>query len=131
MTTVIVCGGRDFFRPDIAEGALNRLHREQPITRLVQGGAKGADTCARWWAKRSEIPAVTYAADWITYPRAAGPIRNEHMLKTELALGSVRCLLAFPGGNGTEDMVARAKKAGVVVLRVVVNGDPFEIVRDA
>jgi len=48
-----------------------------------------------------------YPADWETYGRAAGPIRNQKMLDSE----QINLCVAFPGGAGTADMVARCKKA--------------------
>ena len=56
-----------------------------------------------------------FPADWIRHGRAAGPIRNEQMLRE----GCPDLVVAFhddPGlGRGTADMVRRALAAGVPV----------------
>lgn len=65
------------------------------------------------WATARGLQVQTYPADWKRLGRKAGPLRNQQMLdefKPEL-------VLAFPGGRGTEDMMARAVRAGVPVVR--------------
>ena len=59
-------------------------------------------------------PGVSYApnpARWAELGRRAGPIRNQEMLDLWVPDGVV----AFPGGAGTADMVARARAACVTV----------------
>jgi YspA, cpYpsA-related SLOG family len=108
---VLVCGGRNFRSPAQVFRALDRLHQEKPITELMQGGATGADQFAmEWAATKPEIKRYVCPADWETHGRAAGPIRNEKMLTWKPDL-----VVAFPGGDGTADMVRRAEAAGVPV----------------
>ena len=47
--------------------------------------------------------------DWKKYGKKAGPLRNQQMLEE----GKPDLVVAFPGGNGTADMVRRAKKANI------------------
>jgi hypothetical protein len=65
------------------------------------------------WAEKEGVCCETYPADWYTHGKAAGPIRNQKMLDD--AFPDV--VLAFPGGRGTADMVRRAEKVGVTVIR--------------
>jgi hypothetical protein len=109
--TVLVCGGRDFVRGSALRAALLRLHTHQRITRVVTGGARGADALAATWARDYGVSLAEYPADWRTHRRAAGPIRNAAMLAAE----SPDLVIAFPGGRGTADMVAKARAAGVAV----------------
>ena len=53
-----------------------------------------------------------YPAEWGKYGRGADYKRNIQMLKE----GDPDLVLAFPGGRGTENMIAEAKKAGVPVI---------------
>lgn len=99
---LIVCGGRHYNEYDLIEYVLNGLHATYGITEIVHGNATGADTCGKEWAIKYGIPEKAFSADWASYGRAAGPMRNEQM--AEYADGCV----AFPGGNGTKDMVERA-----------------------
>ena len=110
---VLVCGGRNFRSPAQVFRALDRLHQEKLITELMQGGATGADQFAmEWAATKPEIKRYVCYADWETHGRAGGPIRNEKMLTWKPDL-----VVAFPGGDGTADMVRRAEAAGVPIQR--------------
>lgn len=108
---VLVCGGRDFTNVAYIWTKLDRLHAEHPITHLIHGGARGADTIAGDWAKtKPGIERYVCRADWEKHGKAAGPKRNARMLEWKPDL-----VVAFPGGRGTADMVRRSKEAGVEV----------------
>lgn len=110
---VLVCGGREFDDWDKLSWALEPFCSEH--TTIIQGGAKGADFLARVWSKFHKVPCVEYPADWKTYGKAAGSIRNQQMLEE----GKPDLVIAFVGGSGTADMVARAEKVGLKVIKVV------------
>jgi hypothetical protein len=46
VTIVLVCGGRDYEDDRHVSDVLCAIHKACPITLLVHGGAKGADTLA-------------------------------------------------------------------------------------
>ena len=50
---------------------------------------------------------------WDELGKKAGPLRNQRMLDD----GKPDMVVAFPGGGGTKDMVRRAAKAGVAIMR--------------
>lgn len=107
---VIVTGGRDFDNKSLLNYVLNLFD----ISRLIQGGASGADKLALNYALLNDIPSKTFNADWEAHGKAAGPIRNGQMLKAyPRAL-----VLAFPGGKGTENCIKLAKETKHVVLRI-------------
>lgn len=111
---VLVTGGRDYSDRDAIFSELDALHAKEPgITLLVNGGASGADKWARDWAEARRVACDTYPADWKRWGRSAGPRRNQFML----IAGKPDLVLAFPGGDGTQDMVRRALSAGVQVQR--------------
>lgn len=110
---LLVCGGRDFIDRELAFRTLDRVNAKRPITKIVQGLARGADSLAAEWARVRKVPCVGFAANWNEYGKAAGAIRNQQMLDY-----GVDGVLAFPGGRGTADMVRRAKAAGVVVMEI-------------
>lgn len=126
-----VTGGRFY-------GNLQKVYRTFDFLRvtvptLIYGGASGADEYARLWAERENSwKTKRFDADWdrecdnrcthgprrrrrdgATFCPQAGPIRNQAMVDFGLDL-----LIAFPGGNGTMDMIRRAKAAEVLILRV-------------
>ena len=114
---VLACGGRDFGsapgdRQALVD-ALDRSHAKRPMTALIQGAARGADSLAAQWARSREVQVETYPADWNAHGKAAGHMRNQRML-TE---GKPDGIIAFPGGRGTADMTRRARRAGIPVWR--------------
>ena len=126
--TVLVCGGRDYKDYDqvcnelwyiVHQNGLLADEADNPEgfrlnLRIVNGGARGADTLATNFAVANFCEFKEYKADWDKYKKAAGFIRNQQMLDEE----DVDLVIAFPGGNGTADMVRRAKKAGIPVVEV-------------
>lgn len=112
--TVLVCGGRDFNRYELLRIALDRVHQDTPITRIVSGTARGADRLGELWAYHNKVPTVRYLADWKKEGKAAGILRNARMLKEE----SVDLVVACRGGRGTADMVRRAEQKSIPVIRV-------------
>ncbi len=108
---VLVCGGRDFRNAGLVAATLESLG---PISRIIHGGAPGADMLAGEWAIANGIPFEAFPADWDRYGAAAGPRRNAEML----ANGKPDMVVAFPGGPGTADMVRKAKAKGVPVKEV-------------
>lgn len=108
---VLVTGGRDYQNFRKVEQALNRYHRLYGITEIVEGGARGADSLARQWARQNNVRVRTFPADWKKYGRSAGPIRNRQML-TEARPHRV---VVFPGGRGTAHMARTARDHGILV----------------
>lgn len=112
---VLVCGGRDYMNYAHLYHVLDDIQDDRfPFTCIITGAAKGADYWAESWAWMNKIRHIKFAADWVGYGKAAGPIRNQIMLEE----GKPDLVVAFPGGRGTADMVSRAEKAGVEVIRI-------------
>jgi hypothetical protein len=111
---VLVCGGRDYDDRGQLYVALDRLHAAHRFSLVIAGGARGADTLARDWAKAREVPVKVYMAQWQRLGSEAGPVRNQRMLDK----GRPDLVIAFPGGRGTADMVERARRAGVEILLI-------------
>jgi len=108
---LLVCGGRDFDDVDFVVDSLCDLHETYPITHVIAGGAKGADTFAVWWAEEMDIPFTVYKAEWHKYGKKAGYIRNKQMLDE----GQPDAVYAFAGGRGTADMVSQSEARGIDV----------------
>lgn len=112
---VLVCGGRDYADKARVFATLDALHATTPITCIIDGCARGADALGATWAVARNIPQDRFPADWNTHGTAAGPIRNAQMLSE----GKPDRVVAFPGGTGTANMIALARKAGVLVQEFV------------
>lgn len=106
---VLVCGGRRYQDRE----TLQRVLRSLNISFIIEGGASGCDAMAREFAITNNIPHRTFLAAWGKWGRAAGPIRNQQMISEKPDL-----VVAFPGGNGTKDMINRAKDAGIAVKEI-------------
>jgi len=79
------------------------------ITKIVSGGAKGADKLAEKFADFFEIEKEIYHADWNKHGRSAGYIRNKDIIKNS------DIVVAFWDGEskGTKhaiDLVLKYKK---------------------
>lgn len=111
---VLVCGGRDFNDYVYVYDVLSDLHDETPVTHVIVGGASGADYWGEAWAYNTRIPFTVFKPEWKKHGKAAGPIRNDKMIKE----GRPDIVIAFPGGRGTADMVSRAKAASIPVREI-------------
>jgi hypothetical protein len=116
---VLVCGGRDFTDRTAVWGLLQAVHLKRGIGVLIHGACPtGADRLADEWAAEESVPIEAYPAVWKLdgrLDRSAGPRRNQRMMDE----GKPDLVIAFPGGKGTDDMVRRAKAAGVKVFRPI------------
>lgn len=109
---ILVCGGRDFTDTDSMFSVLDRVSATRGMSWLIHGGCPtGADKIAGQWAEARRIPEWVFPPNWPKYGKAAGPIRNQQMIDE----GKPNACVAFPGGRGTADMIARCKKAGIPV----------------
>lgn len=110
---VLVCGDRNWTDTALLHRELNALHRQNEITLLIQGEAKGADKLAALWAAKQGVQVLSFPANWEKFGRAAGPVRNRQMLLE----GQPDLVVAFHAdiqqSKGTKNMLQLAKKAGL------------------
>lgn len=111
---LLVCGGRNFSDIDRLRFCMNQIVGNETDVTVIHGGARGADRLAGQIALRAGVKVSVFFAQWETYGKAAGSLRNQQMLDE----GKPDVVLAMPGGRGTADMVRRAKAAGVKVVEV-------------
>lgn len=101
-----IVGSRDFTDKEKFETFVKDwIRKEGKPAIIVSGGARGADTLAKNYANDRKIPLEEIHADWNTYGKKAGPIRNTHI--------ATLCthILAFPSRSGrdTQDTIRKAK----------------------
>lgn len=113
---VLVAGGRDFDDRAWLHGSLDKLHHgpRGPITCIIEGGARGADSLGAEWALINDVPKETYEADWGSYGKGAGPKRNGEMLVE----GRPDLVVLAPGGRGTANMEQQSRTAGYPVMKI-------------
>ena len=108
---VLVTGGRDYLDEAHVFGVLDALAPNH----VLHGDAPGVDAAAARWCLDRDVAATAMAARWDLHGRAAGPIRNGHLVALAVKLDAA--VHAFPGGRGTADCVRRARAAGLSVTR--------------
>lgn len=126
---VLICGGRNYADHAAVDKLMQDvITRFGPIACVIHGAATGADTLGMEWALTHNIGHAPYPADWTDlthtdalirvrrdgkrYDARAGFRRNQRMIDE----GKPNIVVALPGGNGTADMVARARKAGLEII---------------
>lgn len=109
---ILVCGGRDYDNWPELQSALNKYGAS--TNTIISGGAKGADFLARVYAKYYNQEYKEFPANWAKYGKAAGHIRNQQMIDE----GEPDIVIAFKGGNGTKDMIKRARAHEIEVIEI-------------
>ena len=126
MSRILICGGRDFNEPLFIRTALENLLFNGPVIPpglfIIEGngpGVRGQPSCDELvfqWRLKNGLSGqrflVVHAVDG-AWP-AAGPKRNSRMLRD----GRPDYGIAFPGGRGTADMVAKMKAKGLRVIEL-------------
>jgi hypothetical protein len=103
----IIAGGRDYLLQDDDVSKLDSI--KDQITQVVSGAAKGVDACGELWARQNNIPIKMFPADWKSYGKKAGYLRNKQMAEYADA-----CVL-FCGGKGTQMMFDLATEYGLKI----------------
>lgn len=116
---VLVCGGRNYADRGRLFAAMDDLHGHLDFSAVIHGGAPGADSLAGEWARSRGVEEIAVPADWKRHGKAAGPRRNQSMLDDH----HPTCVVAFPGGKGTADMVRRAASARLGIIHTGRPGD--------
>ena len=108
MMHVIIAGSRTASKRDVWN-ALCACPWTDQISTVISGCAQGADSYGAAWARSKSLPVIEMPADWKSYGRSAGMIRNQAML--ERAEG----LLAIWDGHspGTKNMIRIAERKGI------------------
>lgn len=106
---VAVTGGRRLKLMPADYAFLDKVHFELGFTTMLNGDAEGADQGCKAWAYRKGIEVWRYPPDWLKFGKPAGPMRNADMVK------DAQALIAFPGGKGTADMVAKCRAKGIPI----------------
>ena len=149
MFKVIVAGSRDFndyeFLCETLDKELLDLTEANDIIddiQIVSGTAKGADKLGERYAKQNQYSVQQFPADWNTFGKKAGYIRNEEMAKYADA-----CICFWDGeSRGTKHMIDLAKKYNLLTKVVlynntkenentynfnIINGNIFDYIGDA
>ena len=101
-----IVGSRTFNDHSLLERTLLRVRT--PITEIVSGGARGADSLAARWAHVHGVPLKEFLPDWKKYGKSAGFRRNREIVEY------ADTVLAFWNGvsKGTQDDIKLVHEMG-------------------
>lgn len=120
--SVAVVGCRDFHNYGLLKAELDRILSDQKVTEIVSGGARGADTLAKRYARERNIPLYVFSPKWHLYGKGAGLERNTDIVRRS------NLVVAFWDGKskGTGDTVRKARSAGKTfeIVRIDVTNSP-------
>ena len=87
------------------------------LTRIISGGARGADTLGERFANEMGLEIFRFIPDWDGLGKRAGYVRNAEMAKFAVEDGNYGVLIAFWDGQsrGTKHMIDLAKRYGLEV----------------
>ena len=115
---IVVTGSRDYADEEFLFSVLDKMDASEKITQLAEGGCRGADLLAHDWLwNRREDMSYTYHPDWKT-GKAAGPIRNEVMLR-EFKPDLVVAFKSTKQSKGTDDCLRQARELGIKTIEYI------------
>ena len=99
---IAVIGSRKFDDYEKMKSVLDMFS----ITRVISGGAQGADRMSERYAKEKGIQTEIYLADWDLFGKKAGFLRNTTIIE------NAEVVVAFWDGKsrGTRDSIGKANK---------------------
>lgn len=111
---ILVSGDRNWTDRLLMESVLRQYFETQSCI-LIHGAARGADSMAETIAKKYLVTILSYPAQWETYGKKAGILRNAQMLSEH---PDIEIALFFhyniATSKGTKDMLQRAQKSGIL-----------------
>ena len=111
-TLVAIAGGKHVADAGAVIERLDKTKAKYDDMVLVHGGGPGVERIAAQWAERNGVHQVVCKPDWDRHGRAAPFRRNDELLNL-LPKG----VIAFPGSGITDNLVDKAVKLGIPVLR--------------
>lgn len=115
---ILVTGSRKWTDRGVVYLALDAAAAEHGRFTLIHGACpNGADKMAEDWAKLREHPYRGFPAQWKTFGRKAGPIRNTEMFNCTNP--SLVVAFPLPEGSGTQHMIGLAEDRGIPVNTIL------------
>ena len=114
-----VTGGRKYQDYYNVQRTMRKIAAKFDLVIIHGDCPTGADHWAKIYCDLTETPQEPYPAKWKTQGDAAGFARNQWMVEN----ANIQLCIAFPGGPGTADMVARCSAAGIPVKLIKARED--------
>jgi hypothetical protein len=130
---IIVAGSRDFNNYELLKQSIldiifglecrnketgignESAEKEKHKIKFISGTARGADSLGERFANECGYEVIRFPADWETFGKLAGFIRNDEMAKYASKDNNFGVLIAFWDGKsrGTKHMIDITKKYGL------------------
>ena len=121
---IIIAGSRDFNDYELLKKSAIEIITKKTmlpdLTRIISGGARGADTLGERFANEMGLEISRFIPDWDGLGKRAGYVRNAEMAKFAVEDDNYGVLIAFWDGQsrGTKHMIDLAKRYGLEVYVV-------------
>ena len=118
---IIIAGSRDFNDYELLKKSAIEIITKKTmlpdLTRIVSGGARGADTLGERFANEMGLEITRFIPNWDGLGKRAGYVRNAEMAKFAVEDDNDGMLIAFWDGQsrGTKHMIDLAKRYGLEV----------------
>lgn len=118
---VIIAGSRGFGDYELLKKSAIEIITKKTmlpdLTRIISGGARGADTLGERFANEMGLEISRFIPDWDGLGKRAGYVRNAEMAKFAVEDDNDGMLIAFWDGQsrGTKHMIDLAKRYGLEV----------------
>lgn len=116
-TNVIVSG--DYYFNDLAlvHKALDEIHAKTPVAWVITGGDRNFDFAAWRWAETNKVQLHRYWPKWRAHGKFAGFKVGPQMLRSMFDPKLLLVFLADEVSRSTSDLIRRAEKAGIEVVK--------------
>jgi len=109
-----IAGPRDLIINDTTfDNLISNVISINSINLIIDGAAKGIDSCAAKFAERHNIPRRKFSPNWAEFGYSAGPIRNE--LMGEIATHGLIIKRKNQSTKGTTNALKIMKKKRILV----------------
>ena len=116
MKYLLIAGSRNYTDRDTFNRVTEEyIDSEDAFTVIVAGGAAGADELAKDYALEHGLQYIEFPADWEKYGRAAGPKRNDEMVKFIKEKNGTALYFWDGESKGTKHCIESARKNGIDV----------------
>lgn len=109
---VLICAGRHYTDSRRCRQVLEAFQRLHPVRVVIHGGSQFLGAQIEDWAQEIGADLVRYPPNWQLHGKHAERLRNRFML----ADSRPDIVLALPGGDDTEELLAQARTQGIQTL---------------
>ena len=125
--SILVCGSRTFTNWELMRCTLNEANQRSEVSRVIHGGAAGADRMGGRWGKMMALDVLEVLPQWGKYGISAGYKRNITMLDM-LEMELLDEVIAFWDGTsrGTKHTIENANHRELEITVILYNPDGDE-----